>query len=185
MGRNLVETLMGAVVLVVAGLFLAFAYSVTNVRTNGGYELEARFDRIDGLAVGADVRIAGIRVGSVMRMDAGRAAKSRRIAAHEIDRGARARDGTAGDDHPRDACVGRASDHVAAVLVEAVVRQVDADVDQFQGLLTSCRRAAVVRLRAGAPGLQSSPSLGSATPSRAAAASRGTPIVTLRRSGSR
>lgn len=65
MGRNLVETLMGAVVLVVAGLFLAFAYSVTNVRTSGGYELFARFDRIDGLVVGADVRISGIRVGSV------------------------------------------------------------------------------------------------------------------------
>jgi phospholipid/cholesterol/gamma-HCH transport system substrate-binding protein len=65
MGRNLVETLMGAVVLVVAGLFLAFAYSVTNVRTSGGYELTARFDRIDGLVVGADVRISGIRVGSV------------------------------------------------------------------------------------------------------------------------
>src|SRR5262245_42887066 len=65
MGRNLVETLMGAVVLVVAGLFLAFAYSVTNVRTNGGYELTANFERIDGLAIGADVRISGIRVGSV------------------------------------------------------------------------------------------------------------------------
>src|SRR5262249_5206092 len=65
MGRNLVETLLGAVVLVVAGLFLAFAYSVTNVRTNGGYELTAKFERIDGLVVGADVRISGIRVGSV------------------------------------------------------------------------------------------------------------------------
>jgi phospholipid/cholesterol/gamma-HCH transport system substrate-binding protein len=65
MGRNLIETLMGAVVLVVAGLFLAFAYSVTNVRTSGGYELTARFDRIDGLVVGADVRISGIRVGSI------------------------------------------------------------------------------------------------------------------------
>jgi len=66
MGRNLVESLMGAVVLVVAGLFLAFAYSVTNVRTVGGYELLARFERIDGLATGADVRISGIRVGSVV-----------------------------------------------------------------------------------------------------------------------
>ncbi len=66
MGRNLVETLMGALVLVVAGLFLAFAYQVTNVRTVGGYELTARFERIDGLAVGADVRVSGIRVGSVI-----------------------------------------------------------------------------------------------------------------------
>lgn len=66
MGRNLVETLMGAVVLIVAGVFLSFAYSVTNVRTVNGYEVTARFERIDGLNVGADVRLSGIRVGSVI-----------------------------------------------------------------------------------------------------------------------
>ena len=32
MGRNLVETLMGAVVLAVAGYFMVFAYTSTNVR---------------------------------------------------------------------------------------------------------------------------------------------------------
>jgi phospholipid/cholesterol/gamma-HCH transport system substrate-binding protein len=66
MGRNLVETLMGAVVLVVAGLFLAFAYSVTNVRPVRGYEVLAKFERIDGLNIGADVRLSGIRVGTVV-----------------------------------------------------------------------------------------------------------------------
>jgi phospholipid/cholesterol/gamma-HCH transport system substrate-binding protein len=66
MGRNLVETLMGAVVLLVAGLFLAFAYSTTRVQVTRGYELSAKFDRIDGLRVGSDVRLSGIRVGSVV-----------------------------------------------------------------------------------------------------------------------
>ena len=66
MGKNLVETLMGAVVLVVAGVFLSFDYSVTNVRTVNGYEVLARFERIDGLNIGADVRLSGIRVGSVL-----------------------------------------------------------------------------------------------------------------------
>lgn len=66
MGRNLVETLMGAVVLVVAGLFLAFAYSTTRVVTTRGYEVSAKFERIDGLRVGSDVRLSGIRVGSVV-----------------------------------------------------------------------------------------------------------------------
>lgn len=66
MGRNLIETLMGAVVLVVAGLFLVFAYSSTNVRPVRGYDLIAKFERIDGLAPGADVRVSGIKVGTVV-----------------------------------------------------------------------------------------------------------------------
>ncbi|MDA5193530.1 outer membrane lipid asymmetry maintenance protein MlaD [Govanella unica] len=64
--HNLVETLMGAVVLVAAGGFLAFAYKNTELRSIGGYELNARFDRVDGLPVGADVRISGIKVGTVV-----------------------------------------------------------------------------------------------------------------------
>jgi phospholipid/cholesterol/gamma-HCH transport system substrate-binding protein len=66
MGRNLMETLMGAVVLVVAGLFLIFAYSSTNVRPVRGYNVLAKFERVDGLNVGADVRLSGIKVGTVV-----------------------------------------------------------------------------------------------------------------------
>jgi phospholipid/cholesterol/gamma-HCH transport system substrate-binding protein len=66
MGRNLIETLMGAVVLVVAGLFLIFAYSTTNVRPVRGYTITAKFERIDGLNPGSDVRVSGIKVGTVV-----------------------------------------------------------------------------------------------------------------------
>lgn len=66
MGRNLIETLMGALVLVVAGLFLVFAYRTTQVRTGGGYEVVARFERVDGLNRGADVKMSGIKVGTVV-----------------------------------------------------------------------------------------------------------------------
>jgi len=66
MGRNLVETLMGAVVLAVAALFLVFAYSRADVGEVKGYTLIARFDRVDGVKPGADVRISGIKVGSVI-----------------------------------------------------------------------------------------------------------------------
>lgn len=67
MSGNLVETLIGAVVLGVAGLFLYVAYSTTEVGTVSGYQLVAKFDRIDGISVGSDVRISGIKVGSVTR----------------------------------------------------------------------------------------------------------------------
>ena len=66
MSNQLVETLMGAVVLVVAALFLAFAYSSTNVRPLNGYEVSAKFDRVDGLNPGSDVKISGIKVGTVV-----------------------------------------------------------------------------------------------------------------------
>lgn len=66
MSNQLVETLMGAVVLVVAALFLAFAYSSTNVRPLNGYEVTAKFDRVDGLNPGSDVKISGIKVGTVI-----------------------------------------------------------------------------------------------------------------------
>jgi len=65
MRGNLVETLMGAVVLVVALSFLYFAYSRADVGTVRGYELVAKFDRVDGLNIGSDVLISGIKVGSV------------------------------------------------------------------------------------------------------------------------
>jgi phospholipid/cholesterol/gamma-HCH transport system substrate-binding protein len=66
MGRNLIETVMGAVVLLVAGIFLAFAYSHSNLKTVAGYNLTAKFERIDGVSPGTDVRISGIKVGTVL-----------------------------------------------------------------------------------------------------------------------
>ncbi len=64
--RNLAETLTGAVVLVVAAGFLFYAVANSGITPVGGYELHARFDHIDGLSVGSDVRLAGVKVGSVI-----------------------------------------------------------------------------------------------------------------------
>nr|WP_280842987.1 outer membrane lipid asymmetry maintenance protein MlaD [Pararoseomonas baculiformis] len=65
-GRGIAEIAAGAAVLLVAVIFLA--YAMTNSGRSGGGSglvLTARFDRIDGLAPGADVRIAGVKVGSI------------------------------------------------------------------------------------------------------------------------
>ena len=56
---------MGAVVLLVAAFFLVFAYTRGNVAPVEGYTVTALFTAIDGLDVGDDVRVSGIRVGSV------------------------------------------------------------------------------------------------------------------------
>lgn len=67
MGERLVETLIGAVVLVVAGAFFVYAYTRSTLRTTEGYDLRAHFGSVGGLAVGSDVRISGIKVGTVTR----------------------------------------------------------------------------------------------------------------------
>ncbi len=66
MGGNLVETLIGAAVLAVAAMFLTFGYQSTTVAGNGGFPVYAKFDRVDGLGVGSDVRMSGIKVGAVV-----------------------------------------------------------------------------------------------------------------------
>lgn len=68
MSRSIVETLMGAFVLAVAVAFVVFAYGRTTVATVSGYEVIAKFTRLDGLNPGADVRISGIKVGSIVEM---------------------------------------------------------------------------------------------------------------------
>jgi phospholipid/cholesterol/gamma-HCH transport system substrate-binding protein len=66
MGRNAIETLMGAVVLLVAGTFVYFAYETAEVAAVEGYRISATFAEIGGLEKGSDVRISGIKVGTVM-----------------------------------------------------------------------------------------------------------------------
>jgi len=67
MNRNPIETVLGAVVLVVAGMFVALAYSSAQVATTQGYEVQATFLKVGGLQVGSDVRISGINIGTVSR----------------------------------------------------------------------------------------------------------------------
>jgi phospholipid/cholesterol/gamma-HCH transport system substrate-binding protein len=66
MKGNGLETVLGAVVLVVAALFLFFAYNSSQLRAVKGYELSANFEHIDGIRDGSDVRVSGIKVGSVV-----------------------------------------------------------------------------------------------------------------------
>ncbi len=66
MRGNVIETVMGAVVLVVAALFLFFAYNTSQMRSVTGYQLNADFERVDGIRAGSDVRISGIKIGSVV-----------------------------------------------------------------------------------------------------------------------
>lgn len=69
MANNAIETVMGAVVLAVAGSFLYFAYSNSNVKTIDGYTVKADFSNIGGISIGSDVQIGGIKVGVVEELE--------------------------------------------------------------------------------------------------------------------
>ncbi len=66
MKQGIIETLVGFFVLIVAFGFLVFAYNVNDFsKMKKGYMLTANFQNIDGIAKGADVKLAGIKIGSV------------------------------------------------------------------------------------------------------------------------
>jgi phospholipid/cholesterol/gamma-HCH transport system substrate-binding protein len=59
------ETGMGALVLIAAGAFFVYALSEQTSHAGGGYFVTARFGDVGALAAGADVRVAGVKVGDV------------------------------------------------------------------------------------------------------------------------
>jgi phospholipid/cholesterol/gamma-HCH transport system substrate-binding protein len=63
------ETLLGALVVAAAlallGVFTFFGHS----GAGAGYEINARMTKVDGLGIGTEVRLAGIKVGSVTGLD--------------------------------------------------------------------------------------------------------------------
>lgn len=65
MKRSMVETLLGGLVIVVAAGFFVFALQATEIGSVDGIQLKARFLKVGGLEVGSDVRISGVKVGTV------------------------------------------------------------------------------------------------------------------------
>lgn len=59
------ETILGAIVAAVAVGFFAFAAAQAGQTRGDGYPLSARFHRVDGIAIGSDVRVSGVKVGVV------------------------------------------------------------------------------------------------------------------------
>ena len=70
MASNVAETIIGAAVLAAAGGFLIYAAQTADIGGVGGnyYEVKGPFRKADGLGVGADVRVSGVKVGTVTGM---------------------------------------------------------------------------------------------------------------------
>ena len=67
MKRNIIETALGGIVLLVAVGFIVFAFKSAGLSSGaGGYEVTAEFDDASGLTPGTDVRMAGVKIGTVI-----------------------------------------------------------------------------------------------------------------------
>jgi phospholipid/cholesterol/gamma-HCH transport system substrate-binding protein len=69
MRRNVIETVMGGVVLIVAAMFVGIAFQSGTVTATGGYQLVAKFDDASGLGPGSEVRMSGVKIGTVHSQD--------------------------------------------------------------------------------------------------------------------
>jgi hypothetical protein len=65
MRRNIIETVMGGVVLLVAAGFVVLAFESGTVRSPTGYQVTAEFDNASGLGPGSEVRMSGVKIGTV------------------------------------------------------------------------------------------------------------------------
>ncbi len=66
MRESLFETLIGVLVVAVAGVFLFFSLQQrSDASPRDSYSLTAKFNRVDGISTGSDVRMAGVKVGAV------------------------------------------------------------------------------------------------------------------------
>lgn len=70
MSESTTEVLVGAGVLAVAVGFLVYASQATgfSIGKTGGYPLMASFRSVEGVTVGTDVRLAGVKIGTISKM---------------------------------------------------------------------------------------------------------------------
>ncbi len=67
MNKNIIETLIGFAVIAIAIFFVFFSYFKSDSSASfSGYKLVINFDRVDGLNVGSDVKVSGLKVGRVV-----------------------------------------------------------------------------------------------------------------------
>ena len=65
MKSNTFEALIGALVIIFTLIFLFFGFQSMRLNNEGNYSVSAVFNRIDGIKLGSDIRMSGIKIGTV------------------------------------------------------------------------------------------------------------------------
>lgn len=69
MTKNIAEVIIGALVLLVAAGFVLFVGQNTGRASSAQYPIIAKFRSVEGIVVGSDVRMSGVKIGSVTALD--------------------------------------------------------------------------------------------------------------------
>lgn len=66
MKQDWIEITVGFLVLIITLVFFVFAYNSSNsIKPQGGYNVSANFDNVEGIVQGSDVMMSGIKIGYV------------------------------------------------------------------------------------------------------------------------
>ncbi|MHA1523954.1 MAG: outer membrane lipid asymmetry maintenance protein MlaD [Alphaproteobacteria bacterium] len=67
MTSKAIETLTGGAVICIAIIFFVYAYQAVTLKSaSGSYTVLAEFGQVNGISTGSDVRLSGIKVGTVV-----------------------------------------------------------------------------------------------------------------------
>jgi phospholipid/cholesterol/gamma-HCH transport system substrate-binding protein len=70
MKQDRLEILTGFIVILVAGFFLWYAlHHLEHQKNKGSYEVFATFSDVDGLTAGSNVRLSGVKVGTISKIE--------------------------------------------------------------------------------------------------------------------
>jgi phospholipid/cholesterol/gamma-HCH transport system substrate-binding protein len=64
--NNYFDFIIGTFVILCAGFFFLSSFNSTRISNDGGYFLLAKFDNVNGIAGGSDVKISGVKIGNVI-----------------------------------------------------------------------------------------------------------------------
>ena len=69
MKSNTFEAIVGAFVIIISVVFLFFVFSTMKIQNSDSYNVSALFNRIDGIKIGSDIRMSGIKIGTVVSQE--------------------------------------------------------------------------------------------------------------------
>jgi phospholipid/cholesterol/gamma-HCH transport system substrate-binding protein len=69
MKSNTFEAIIGALVITLSIVFLYFGFSSIKLNKSDNYNISALFNRIDGIKIGSDIRMSGIKIGTVSKQE--------------------------------------------------------------------------------------------------------------------
>ena len=69
MKSNTFEAIVGAFVIIISVVFLFFGFSAMKIQNSDSYNVSALFNRIDGIKIGSDIRMSGIKIGTVVSQE--------------------------------------------------------------------------------------------------------------------